>query len=682
MGIQRIRGFEWRGGASALAGRPPTRILGRWWLNRSVRSKGLTVVAIPMLALIAVTGSSLALQVQEQTERRVSVAANDLVLSARAVLGDVVNIEAGLQGFVATGDSGFLEPYEGARQRIQPDLIDLRRAAAVVGVAVKVDRLADAIGAELVAFERLRDGVAAGAGGPALVAGLRDAKAALDQSRVLVEDLIAGHSALIGQKREAIGGLENLIKYLQVAGLALGVLAGLAGIALFTSGISRRVRETADNAERLGRSEALTPTERSADELGRLGDSLTHAHELLATRLSDLSAARDQAQAATQLKNTFLSRTSHELRTPLNAILGFAQLLQMSELGHDDRDSTERIISAGRHLLALINELIDIARVETGDLRMSVEPVPVYSLTQDVVTLIGPLAAARGITVEHHYADRALAVYADHQRLRQVVINLASNAVKYNHHGGLVRIGYQLTEDGDRVELSITDTGPGLTPEEIQRIFVPFERLEAEQHGIEGTGIGLPLALALTQSMHGTLDVLSEPGHGSTFTLRLGRAADIDAGVPCGPDLQPVRRGGREGVADPVTVLSIEDNNANSALLARLFKNYPGTSLYAASSGYAGLELARRHPPDVILLDLHLPDLHGEEVFCRLRAEMETAKTPIVVLSADATPATIRRLLTRGAAAYLTKPLDLRELGDVLDELLTRAPATSGSQAS
>jgi CheY-like chemotaxis protein/anti-sigma regulatory factor (Ser/Thr protein kinase) len=292
--------------------------------------------------------------------------------------------------------------------------------------------------------------------------------------------------------------------------------------------------------------------------------------------------------------------------------------------------------------------------------------------------LIRPLADARGIAMHFGAAEPALAVYADQQRLRQVLINLASNAVKYNHHGGMIEIGYRLA-DPDHVDVAVSDTGPGLSAHDIERIFVPFERLDAEQHGIEGTGIGLPLALALTEAMGGTLTVAGVPGRGSTFTVRLPRATDLgEAAESAGPPAAAAVSTG----SGPLVVLSIEDNAANAALLERLISQRRETTLHAAVTAQAGIDLAQRCRPDIILLDLHLPDLPGEEAFARLRAEPATAEVPIVVLSADATPGSVRRLLARGAAAYLTKPLDLTKLHAVLDEVTGAAAAPPATQTS
>ena len=241
-----------------------------------------------------------------------------------------------------------------------------------------------------------------------------------------------------------------------------------------------------------------------------MDDSLARAEELLASRASELITARDQALTATQAKTAFLSNTSHELRTPLNSVLGFTQLLELSDLSDEDRDSVERILGAGRHLLALINELIDIARIESGELNLSVEPVSVLPLVEEASRLLAPLAAERAVAIVQHCAYPALTASADRQRFSQILVNLISNAVKYNHRGGTITITSQ--EAGtDQVSVVISDTGPGILQKDLDRIFVPFERLGAELTPIEGTGIGLPLARALTEAMGGQAERVKRP---------------------------------------------------------------------------------------------------------------------------------------------------------------------------
>ncbi len=257
---------------------------------------------------------------------------------------------------------------------------------------------------------------------------------------------------------------------------------------------------------------------RAGDELGRLRRLPERAEELLVSRTAELIAARDEAVTATQAKNAFLSSTSHELRTPLNAVLGFAQLLQLSDLSQEDGDGVERILAAGHHLLALINELIDIARIESGEFSLSVEPVAVQPVVEETCQLMAPLAADRSITISQPCPAPGLAVKADRQRLRQILVNLLSNAIKYNRVGGTITITCQAAGP-DQASLAVADTGPGIPAADLDRIFDPFERLGAEQTAIEGTGIGLPLARAFAEAMHGHLTAASVPGEGTTFTV-------------------------------------------------------------------------------------------------------------------------------------------------------------------
>ena len=491
----------------------------------------------------------------------------------------------------------------------------------------------------------------------------------MDAFRRQIADLTRGPTAIILARRADITRKESSIDAVSIAGLALGVLAGMAGIALFTSGISRRVATAAANAGRLGEGQPVQPGLRARDELGRLTEAHKRAEKLLVSRTTELVAARDQAVTATQAKNAFLSSTSHELRTPLNAVLGFTQLLQMSDLSEEDRDSVERILAAGNHLLALINELIDIARIESGEFSLSVEPVAVQPVVEETCRLMTPLAADRSITISAHFQRPGLAVGADRQRLRQILVNLLSNAIKYNREGGAVVITCQATS-ADQVSLAVADTGPGISDADLGRIFDPFERLGAEQTAIEGTGIGLPLARAFAEAMEGHLTAASVPGEGTTFTVTLPRTPDMvrAAQDDTAPVPVPVPRTGTEDPAEAdLSVLYIEDNPANIEVVSRFMRTRPGIRLQSVTSGQAGLALAAQEIPDLILLDLHLPGLHGEEVLRRLQAKPATAGIPVAVLSAEAAPAVIRHMRASGVIAYLTKPLDLAELGQLLD---------------
>ncbi len=628
----------------------------------------MIVLAVPLIALISITSSSLILLQSERQARRVATAADNLGSTATQVLADAVNAETGMRGYAATGDPLFLDTYDASLGRLARDLSAFHAAAAAEGVAGAAARADSTLAMALAELGQMRSAVSEGIQVTALRSQFVAEKVTMDSLRRQIADLADGPNASLAARRAAIDRLEYAINTVIICGLAVGALAGVTGGVLFTSGISRRIAGAASNADRLGAGEDLEPTRGARDEIGRLTDSLARAKGILESRTTELTAARDVALKATQAKNAFLSSTSHELRTPLNAVLGFTQLLQLSDLSQEDRDSVERILGAGRHLLLLINELIDIARIESGEFSLSVEPVEVQPLVEETCQLMAPIAAARSITIGQYCLHPGLAVRADRLRLRQVLVNLVSNAIKYNRQGGAVSITYQ-ADGADKATVVVTDTGPGISAANLERIFIPFERLGAEQTAVEGTGIGLPLARAFAEAMNGQLTASSVNGAGSTFTITLPRVPDMvhtrehehAASISVPAQASPADAS--------LCVLYIEDNSANIEVVSRFVKSRPNIRLKAVMSGRIGVEIAARELPDLVLLDLHLPDLPGREVLSQLRAEPVTAGIPIAVLSAEAAPTIIRQMRSNGIIAYLTKPLDLTELGQLLDSL-------------
>jgi PAS domain S-box-containing protein len=382
---------------------------------------------------------------------------------------------------------------------------------------------------------------------------------------------------------------------------------------------------------------------------------------------SSAAAARAEAERASQAKNEFLSRMSHELRTPLNAVIGFGQLLALDDMTPSQNEAAEQILQAGRHLLELINEVLDISRIESDTMALSLEPVHLGSVLADALSLIRPLADAAGVRLLHDLAESAdLHTLADQQRLKQVLINVLSNAVKYNRRSGDVRVHCSVLADG-RVEIAVADTGRGMTAAQLARLFEPFDRLGAEGSGIEGTGLGLSLSRGLVEAMGGTITAESEPDVGTTMGVRLRRAEPL-AGVVAAPVTAHVPCAARR------TIVYVEDNLANLTLVGRLLARLPNVPLIPVTKGTLALELVREHQPDLVLLDLHLPDLHGRQVLRQLKCDPVTAGIPIVVLSADATRAQFERLLTEGAAGYLTKPIDVESLLDRVRRSLRSLP--------
>jgi PAS domain S-box-containing protein len=396
---------------------------------------------------------------------------------------------------------------------------------------------------------------------------------------------------------------------------------------------------------------------------------------------AERESARQAADRANRAKSEFLSRMSHELRTPMNAVLGFAQLLGMDHQTPEQEEATREILKAGTHLLELIDEVLDIARIEAGKLRLSLEPVDAMQVVEESISLLQPQARQEGVTLSidpRESSDPSVHVVADRQRLKQVLLNLISNGIKYNRQNGTVRLSIDRSDTGGRIRIAVTDTGRGIPAERVERLFAPFDRLGAEETGIEGTGLGLALTRPLVEAMGGTISVTSESGRGSTFSVEL---ASADGAASSNGDHFPSADEIAAGAmsADARTVLYVEDNLSNLKLMERVLARRPVITLVSAMQGSLGVTLARDHRPDLILLDLNLPDMQGEEVLARLHADPATAEVPIVVISADATSGQRARLVDAGARDFITKPFDVDRLLQIVDEYCGEPVPTSPS---
>jgi PAS domain S-box-containing protein len=392
--------------------------------------------------------------------------------------------------------------------------------------------------------------------------------------------------------------------------------------------------------------------------------------QVLSKRNIELEKATAVALEASLAKSNFLSSMSHELRTPLNAILGFAQLIEsnVSPPTPSQKRSLDQILSAGWYLLELINETLDLAQIESGKAVIFLEPVPLDQIMRECQELVEPLAVERGIGINFPQVESLHWVHADRTRTRQILINLLHNAIKYNKPQGMVTMVCTLAAPAS-VRISIRDTGPGLSPQQLGQLFQPFNRLGRESGAEQGTGIGLVVVKRLVELMGGVIGVESQLGAGSNFWIELNLTH-----APL-PTISAAEQAGQDSpkptaCTERRTVLYVEDNPANLALVQELLTRRSHLRLISAADGNLGVEYAQTYLPDVILMDLNLPGMSGVEAMKTLRCNSKTAHIPIIALSANAFPADIARSLDAGFFNYITKPIKLSEFMDALDVAL------------
>lgn len=380
---------------------------------------------------------------------------------------------------------------------------------------------------------------------------------------------------------------------------------------------------------------------------------------------------REKADQANRAKTEFLSNMSHELRTPMNAILGFAQVMQI-DLADDDenKENLDEILKAGQHLLNLINEVLDLAKVESGRIELASDNFIINEMITECVIMVSALADQRNIEITFHPTDD-VPVTADRHRLRQAMINLLSNAIKYNRQNGTVDI--TLTAEADHVKIQVRDTGIGIKPEHMKDLFEPFKRLDAEGSDIEGTGIGLTLTRRIIRMMGGALNVKSEVGVGSTFEIILNthngvRQADTE-------EIQMQAQSGLDEVvgSEQYTVLYIEDNLSNIRLVEKLFTRRQNFKLFTCRNALDGIDLAQKTSPDLIFLDISMPVMDGYEVLEKLRSQAQFKTIPIVALSANAMQSDIERGIEAGFDEFLTKPIVISDFYQVIDKLTSNS---------
>ena len=378
---------------------------------------------------------------------------------------------------------------------------------------------------------------------------------------------------------------------------------------------------------------------------------------------------QNRTEKASSAKSEFLSSMSHELRTPMNAILGFSQMLELNKgsLSDAQLEWVNEILIAGRHLMELIDEILDLSKIETGNLSIAIEDISLQSIIDECQNLTVVLAENAGISIDFGRPDN-ITIQADRTRLMQVLLNYLSNAIKYNRPNGSIQLTYSLINN-ERLRIGVVDSGYGLDDEQISRLFTSFERLGAESTAIEGTGIGLALSKKLVEMMGGSVGVFSKKGDGSTFWLELNCREqkhienirrESDSVLSSRDESQPAE----------YTILYIEDNKANLMLVEKILISRTDYNFLSAMDPHSGLELAGRHNPSLILLDINLPDMDGFEVLKRFRAMDSLQRVPVVAVSANAMPQDIENAILSGFDDYVTKPFDISWLLKVIDNQL------------
>ncbi|ATU95494.1 histidine kinase [Phyllobacterium zundukense] len=768
------------------------------FLDQPLARKGVTVISLPLVCLLIALGSVF---LADRESRR----AEDYVRVTFAIQSDILELHAllaegasGVRGFLLTGDTAFLAPFEKANDELPGVFATMRPLITDSEQRARLDVIEPLVFQKLAGLNDLlqKGRVNAPLVNDEMRRTLVENKTVLDELRTRIQQMRERESVLLEERTRQADAIRDRARLITIFGAIFGLVGCVAAIILMLNGIVRRVASLQKSAYSLAAGQPLASGEAARDELGALSRALGDASRLLKERERALReseerfrllvdgvhdygifaldqegrvvswnagaerikgytaaeiigehfsrfypeedratlprqeieraavygraegegwrvrkdgsrfwanvvmtalhdengnprgfskitrditdrkhaeetvlAARREAERANEAKSAFLSRLSHEFRTPLNSILGFAQILEMDIDDPETQASLAQILTAGRHLLSLIDEILDIARIEAGRMELYTETLHASEVIREAVDLARPLAKPRGVSITVAVNDiEEVAVMVDRRRFLQVLLNLLSNAIKFNREQGELRVSARLAVN-DILAIDISDTGSGIPDNKKNRLFQPFERLGTDSNATSGTGLGLALSRHLVEAMSGSLDLSSTSTEGSTFTVLVPVAAHLGGLLPKviaeKVDVS-MPRGGLN------TVLCIEDNPASLSLIENALARHSDAKVIPAMLGSLGLTLARQHRPDLILLDIDLPDISGLDVLKNLKADAQTRDIPVIVISADATEVARRRALREGAAHFLTKPLDIKRFLQVLDEVMAQ----------
>ncbi|MES2501381.1 MAG: ATP-binding protein [Pseudomonadota bacterium] len=638
----------------------PLSWIAQAWQDLPLGMKGVCVITLPLLVLLASLGS-LYIREQESTqlENKLRLALQNQ-RDIQEVHTMLIEASTGVRDYLLTGDKHFLDIFFQVENKlpailnaleVQLDNEGQKKRLAVINPLVE-QNLHD-----LRILSEYESNIAS----DDLIAKFKSQVTTLDKLRNEIERLNAEEAILVAKDQQDV--VEQRQRHIIITLIAAisGIIGSLVAVWIFSRTIVKRVRLLRDSAAHLAKAEKLDLPSSSQDELGQLSDELDHASQLLAKNISDSIQAKKEAEEASASKSMFLSRTSHELRTPLNAILGFAQLLEQDLSQGKQRDSVSLILGAGQHLLKLINEVLEIARIESGEISLELTSVAVNTLLEEATQYIAPIGKIRDIEIKTSIAPN-LWVSANRQKLLQVVLNLLSNALKYGPANAAIQL--KAYSRDDVVIIEVQDEGAGIPAKLKERLFTPFDRLGAEQTKVEGTGLGLALSKQIMLAMNGSIHVANDK---SLFWIELN-AGEPDAELTEATQVKLNKK--HTSLNNKHSILYVEDNVSNRALVEAIIHRQHDLRIHCVTTMKDAKQYLTEFTPSLLLIDLNLPDGSGENLVRYIKTDAKYQHIPIMILSADALPETISRLQATGAAYYMTKPLDVAAFSKKIRELI------------
>ncbi len=624
--------------------------ISQYWQDLPLASKGVVVIMLPVAVLLASLASLYSV------EKKLSSLENQLKVALQnqrdieTVHTNLLLASTGVRDFLLTGDKQFLDNFQTAKRNLPDLLTQLDSKIESKSQQSRIKHIQALVKQNIDKLETLSKNESDVASDD-LIKQFKLQVDKMKQLKTAIENLQKQEAMLVSEDQNQIKQERQRNLSINLIAASSGIVGSILAVWIFSGTIVRRVKLLRDSAGHLAKAEALMLPSSSKDELGQLSDELDHASHLLGKNIEASTQARKDAEQANKEKSMFLSRTSHELRTPLNAILGFAQLLEVELDDGKHKENVKVIKSAGEHLLKLIDEVLDIARIESGEVQLALNPTPINDLLAEAIQYIAPLGKIRDIQIKHEIQANLVAL-AERQKLLQVVLNLLSNALKYGPFNSTVTVtAYQSNE---KIIIEVFDEGTGI-PEGLKaRLFTAFDRLGAEQSKTEGTGLGLALSKQMMLAMQGSIHVAKNK---SLFWIALNASTRAPVQVAAKPLIMEPKAS--TSTKENKKIIYVEDNISNRALVEAVIKRIPNLSLYCTMTVKETKDLLNAIEVDLMIIDLNLPDESGESLVRYIKSTTQLKHLPIIILSADAMPETIARLAQSGINSYMTKPLNI-----------------------